>query len=146
MSRIYLATSWRNPIHGAVLDQLVQAGHQVYDFKNPPNGVKGFAWSDVDPDYSEKWKADPAKYLDTLTTHPRCAQGFLNDMKGLKWCDTCVLLLPCGRSAHIEAGWACGAGKRVIIVISKTDFEPELMYLMSTHMTVTLDGLLEALK
>ena len=27
--------------------------------------------------------------------------------------DFCVLLLPCGRSAHSEAGWMKGNGKKV---------------------------------
>ena len=28
-----------------------------------------------------------------------------------------MLVLPCGRSAHTEAGWMCGAGRRVIAYI-----------------------------
>lgn len=33
----------------------------------------------------------------------------------MKWADTCVLALPCGRSAHLEAGWMSGAGKKLIV-------------------------------
>ena len=29
-----------------------------------------------------------------------------------RWDDTFVLVLPCGRSAHLELGWAVGQGKR----------------------------------
>lgn len=32
-------------------------------------------------------------------------------------CDLCVLVLPCGRSAHLELGYAVGAGKVTIVLI-----------------------------
>jgi hypothetical protein len=32
-------------------------------------------------------------------------------------CDVCVLVLPCGRSAHTEAGWFAGKGKLTIAYI-----------------------------
>ena len=34
---------------------------------------------------------------------------------------------PCGRSAHTEAGWMKGAGKRVVVYIPEVQ-EAELMY------------------
>ena len=36
-------------------------------------------------------------------------------------------MLPCGRSAHTEAGWMAGAGKKVIASIPEKE-NPELMY------------------
>ena len=43
-------------------------------------------------------------------------------------CHSCdLLLLPCGRSAHTEAGWMKGAGKRVVVYIPEMH-EAELMY------------------
>ena len=95
MSRIYLASSWRNPYQPNAVTMLRAAGHEVYDFRNPPNGVKGFAWSEIDPDWMG-WKA--AQYRDLLTTHAIASRGYLNDFRGMEWADTCVLLLPCGRS------------------------------------------------
>ena len=47
----------------------------------------------------------------------------------MKEADICVLCLPCGRSAHLEAGWMKGAGKKVIAYIPQdVKIEPELMY------------------
>jgi len=40
-------------------------------------------------------------------------------MNALRWCEACVLLLPCGRSAHLELGWAAGAGKRTVVIIEE---------------------------
>mgnify|MGYP000895361354 FL=1 len=44
--------------------------------------------------------------------------------------DYCVLLLPCGRSAHSEAGWMKGQGKKVFILDLSEHPTPELMYQM----------------
>ena len=49
------------------------------------------------------------------------------DLDALNWADTCLLVLPCGRSAHTEAGWMKGAGKRTIVYIPEMQ-EAELMY------------------
>ena len=55
--------------------------------------------------------------------------GFNRDFDAMKAADVCVLLLPCGRSAHLEAGWMKGAGKKVIAFIHPGErIEPELMY------------------
>ena len=53
--------------------------------------------------------------------------AFMADLDALNWADTCLLVLPCGRSAHTEAGWMKGAGKRVIVYIPEMQ-EAELMY------------------
>lgn len=51
----------------------------------------------------------------------------LHDFDAMKWADTCIMVLPCGRSANTEAGWMKGAGKKVF-VYSPIKQEPELMY------------------
>ena len=43
--RIYVASSWRNTHQQAIVAALREAGHDVYDFRNPRPGDKGFAWS-----------------------------------------------------------------------------------------------------
>ena len=59
--------------------------------------------------------------------HPIAQAGFKSDFDAMQWADVCVLVLPCGRSAHSEAGWMKGAGKKVI-VYQIWEEEPELMY------------------
>ena len=46
--KLYVASSWRNPVHPSVVEVLLEAGHEVYDFRNPPGGT-GFSWREVDP-------------------------------------------------------------------------------------------------
>jgi hypothetical protein len=54
------------------------------------------------------------------------------------------LVLPCGRSAHTEAGWFAGAGKKVLVYIP-TRQEPELMYRLFDEVCTGKDELIEAL-
>jgi hypothetical protein len=126
--RIYLASSWRNEQQPRVLATLRAAGHEVYDFRNPAPGNTGFGWRQAG-DVSA-----PGPYLETLRS-PVAAEGFRLDKRGMDWADTCVLLLPCGRSAHLEAGYMAGEGKDVFVLISPDKFEPELMYLLCTAVT-----------
>ena len=47
MAKIYVASSWRNQYYPEVVKALREAGHEVYDFRNPPRGGNGFRWTDV---------------------------------------------------------------------------------------------------
>lgn len=127
MAKIYVASSWRNPLQPNIVTVLRDAGHEVYDFRNPAPGNGGFAWSTIDREWLG-WQ--PEEFARLLTTHPVAAAGFKLDRDALDWSDTCVMVLPCGRSAHLEAGYACGKGKRVIFYLHPDKFEPELMYLL----------------
>ncbi|MBA9078965.1 hypothetical protein [Rufibacter quisquiliarum] len=119
--KIYVASSWRNDIQPAVVALLRAAGHEVYDFKNP-HGNTGFSWSQIDPNW-QQWTDE--QYLEALN-HPIAVAGFKSDFDAMHWADACVLVLPCGRSAHTEAGWMQGMGKPTIALLAGG--EPELMY------------------
>ena len=142
MARVYLASSWRNVLHGGVLSHLRRAGHDVYDFKNPMHGTIGFAWDQIGLDLET---SRAREYRELLYTHPVAARGYVADMRAMEWADACVLLLPCGRSAHLEAGWFCGRGKRTVI-FTRDGEEPELMALMAHHICVDIDEVLLALR
>jgi len=136
-SRIYVASSWRNGYQPAVVRILEAAGAEVYDFRHPEEGDNGFHWSEIDPNW-QTWT--PGQYVDHLG-HPVATDGFDKDYKAMGWADTFVLVLPCGRSAHLELGWACGMGKRTAILLSD-GFEPELMYRMVDYLATSVMDLL----
>lgn len=138
--KIYVASSWRNLDQPHVVDALRRAGHEVYDFRNPGPGKKGFAWSEIDPDW-KNWSN--GTFIEALT-HPIAQQGFENDFNAMQWADACVMVMPCGRSAHVEAGWMQGAGKPTIALLSTA--EPELMYNMFSKLAQTTEEVLEHLK
>lgn len=141
MAKIYVASSWRNMYYESVVKRLCEAGHEVYDFRNPPHGGNGFHWTDVDEN-APNWTFD--EYAQGMH-HPLAERQFKADLDALRWADTCVLVLPCGRSAHTEAGWMAGAGKRVIAYIPEM-VEPELMYKLFDEVVGTLDGLEQSLE
>ena len=141
MARIYVASSWRNKAQPNIVQHLRYNNHQVYDFRNPFNGIPGFSWSEVDANW-KNWTAN--EYIDQLVTNPICARGFMSDFRAMQWANTCVLVLPSGRSAHLEAGWFCGQGKRCIILTQDGE-EPELMALLATEICSSIDEVINLL-
>lgn len=140
MRKIYLASSWRNPFQHFILQKLRFAGHDVYDFKNPSPGNSGFAWSQVDREWLT-WT--PEQYIKRLENSRAAADGFALDKFALDWCDMCVIVLPCGRSAHLEAGYAIGQGKTTYFLLHEDQFEPELMYLLGAGCSTSIDEIIE---
>ena len=139
MARIYVASSWRNPYFPDVVERLRRAGHEVYDFRNPPHGGAGFHWTDIDENAPDGTFDQYAEGL----RHPLAERQFQADIDALTWADTCVLVLPSGRSAHTEAGYMAGSGKRVIVYIPEM-VEPELMYKLFDGVVGSLDDLVKA--
>lgn len=126
--RIYVASSWRNTYQPDVVRALLKDGHEVYDFKDSD----GFHWTEVDGGWQD-WPRDISKYLTGLN-HPCAERGFNRDMTALRECDACVYVMPCGVSASLEAGWACGAGKLVLVYVPGLR-EPDLMVKMAHLVT-----------
>ena len=122
--KIYLASSWRNENQTIVVEQLRTAGHEVYDFKNPRPDDKGFGWTGIDPNW-RTWTPEQFKHA---LQHPLAVKGHRYDHEAMEWADAGVLLLPCGSSAHLEAGWLAGRNKRTCVYAPTTLREPELMY------------------
>lgn len=144
MSRIYVASSWRNETQPVVVSALREAGHEVYDFKNPREGEHGFHWSETGmASYDRATNSDvPIKEYLVGIDHPVALAGFASDFDAMKWADTCVLVLPCGRSAHLELGWFVGAGRRTAILLNGPLVTPELMYRMVDLISPTIGKIL----
>lgn len=136
---VYVASSWKNDIQPHVCAALAKAHIDHYDFKNPGSN-HGFSWNEVDPDYdansTEVWT-----YLRMLQ-HSRAIEGFKLDFEAMQKADTFVLVLPCGKSAHLELGWAVGAGKRTAILL-ENPIQPELMYKMVDYFAFSIYDLME---
>lgn len=136
---VYVASSWRNEIQPAVVTRLRAAGFEVYDFRNPP-GKSGFSWAEIDPDW-QTWSV--SKYIQALE-HPRAREGFAEDMHHLSRADATVCVLPSGRSAHLELGYAVAA-RQFTAVLLEPESEPELMYAACDFLTSDLETLVGAL-
>ena len=104
MARLYVASSWRNPYYTHIVKRLRDEGFDVYDFLNPPHGGNGFYWTVVDEN-APNWTVE--EYEKGLS-YSLAERHFAADLEALHQADTCVLVLPCGRSAHTEAGGMAG--------------------------------------
>ena len=104
-------------------------------------GNTGFHWSEVD----KKWDKWDNYQFRTSLNHPIAQSGFDLDFNALREADATVLLLPCGRSAHLEAGFAVGQGKPLYIMLTGKE-EPELLYKLAKAICVTTYELRDELK
>lgn len=58
----------------------------------------------------------------------------------MKWADVGILLMPAGRSAHMEAGYFVAAGKPLLILLAD-GCEPELMWKMATALFADVESM-----
>lgn len=149
---IYVASSWRNEHYPSVVEALRQRDIDCYDFRNPTEGGYGFSWRDcgdlVGDDYRHGDQFAPPHLLEILR-HPVSLRGFAFDWGAMQRARACVLVMPCGRSAHIEAGFFVGAGRPLHIYLPEPA-EPELMWRMAQEsgggIYTTLPGLVRSLR
>ncbi|HZY71324.1 MAG TPA: hypothetical protein VFF67_10165 [Thermoplasmata archaeon] len=138
--RIYIASSWSNVVQPIVVQLLRDIGHEVYDFRHPAAGDDGFHWRQVGLEGTGVGRDELVRGL----SHPLAEAGFEKDFGAMQRADVCVLVLPCGRSAHAEAGWFAGQG-RPVHVVWPTEDRPDLMLKMFTAIHRNLQSLVEAL-
>jgi len=144
--KVYVCSSWRNEHYARILNDIRREGHKIWDWRNPPTGGNGFRWQETGAEnYQHGDKVHPADWREMLR-HPIAQTGFASDHAGMNWCDVAVLLHPAGRSAHLEAGWISGRGKKVH-VLALEPVEPDLMVLaLNGGIFDTVPGLLLALR
>lgn len=121
---IYLATSWQNAHYESLRKALQDAGHHVYDFKDPKYA---FSYDDVHPDpellkRSIGW--GNASVIHALH-QPVVRTAWLRDFRHIRAADRLVLLLPAGASAHMEAGIAYGRSIPVAIYSPRGVIHPK---------------------
>lgn len=145
MSRIYIASSWKNEAAcRGVASRLRDQGHKVDCFCDPWAGRYVFHWTELVEKQEDLAKYDAVNFL----ADSRVQRAFLEDKKWLDWADTVLLILPCGRSAHLEAGYGKGSGKRLFIYGDFVKGEFDVMYGFADGLfrTTEVDQLCEALK
>jgi hypothetical protein len=125
---VYVASSWRNMVQPGIVAALRKMGHTVYDFRHPAPGRDGFSWKDAG--HYKSGPVDAATWR-ALVSHPVALQGYSYDIEALKACDVCVLVLPAGRSACFEMGYAMAQGKRGVVLALDAEV-PDLMFREAT--------------
>ena len=133
---VYVASSWRNIHQPGVVAEIRAAGIPTYDFRNPVP-ASGFHWTECSQGSNHWLDWTMQEYIAALQ-HPRAVEGFNVDMTALRNARAVVLVLPSGRSAHLELGWAAGRGIPTCILLRDGE-EAELMNKMADKLACTID-------
>lgn len=141
-TKLYVASSWKNMVYGAVCEILTTSGFECLDWRNPPGENTPFRWSQIGVSDPEK----TGNYIEIINNSERATDGFNSDFSLMQQADQCVLLLPCGKSAHFEAGWFWGQKKPIHVFFTEPEVTPELMYLGATSINGSLDVLITNLR
>ena len=135
--KIYIASSWKNCQKCLDLSgQLRDWGHEVDCFCDASMGRYVFDYRDIGPIE----EMDTIAFLD----NPQSQAAFQEDQRWLNWCDAVVMVLPCGKSAHLEAGYAKGQNKFLVIYGPFVTGEVDVMYGFADDMV--REGHLDRLK
>lgn len=136
--KIYLIGSLRNPKVPILAENLRDEGHDVFD-----------DWYAAGPEADDHWQsyeqARGRTYIEGLNG---LAVGhvFDFDRKHLALAEAGVLVLPAGRSGHLELGIMIGQHKRAYILL---DGEPErwdMMYKFASGVFIDKKSLVEELR
>lgn len=132
----FVASRWRNRDNVlSLVKELRDKGKSVYCFLDAPQSVHRL---EEDPEKAMQdfealdWKSD---------TYVR--EVFEKDMAAEKSADNFILLLPAGKSAHIEAGVAYGLGKHTILIGEQK--EAESLYLVFNEHFLSSNDFLNSL-
>lgn len=139
MSRlIYLIGSLRNPAVVQVGQRLRQDGHHVFD-----------DWMAAGPEADDKWKLYEQQrgrsYIEALNGEA-AHHVFEFDKSHLQACNTGVLMLPAGKSGHLELGWLLGRGTPGYVLLDPSVDRWDVMYKFATKVCATLEDLSATLK
>ena len=137
MSVIYLIGSLRNSKIPEIGDVLRKSGHDVFD-----------EWISAGPeadDYFQKYHQERGlNYKQALQSYA-AKHIFDFDYFHLLRADVAVMVLPAGRSAHLEFGFMIGQGKKGYILLDKEPERYDLMYNFATDIFFDIKDLNAAL-
>ena len=120
MKKLYLIGSLRNEEIPSIANRLRKLGFDVFD-----------DWYSPGPHADEEWKNYEMRrgrtYLQSLKGfHAQHVFDF--DKRHLDSSDFCVLILPAGKSGHLELGYMKGLGRKCYILLEKDADRWDIMY------------------
>ncbi len=128
---IYIAGSMKNRDGiRKVTQQMQDAGFNTFNDWIMPG-------EETDQKWQEFEQAQGRTYLEALQA-PHAKDVFYFDKEWLDKSDAIILVLPAGKSAHIELGYMVGRGKPAFILLEGEPERWDVMYLFATLVT---DGL-----
>jgi len=135
---LYLIGSLRNPLIPTFANQIVEAGFEVFaDWHNPG--------PDADDFHRDYAKARGWSYRQFLEGYA-AKSIFEFDKFHMDRCDAAVLLMPAGKSGHLELGYTIGRGKPGYLVFEEEPERYEIMVQFATQIFFSRQEFLNFLK
>ena len=134
---VYLIGSLRNPEVNRIAAAIRELGYEVFD-----------DWTATGPTADDSWR-DYEKQRGH--TYPQALQGFAAkhvfafDKFHLDRANIAVLLMPAGKSGHLELGYFLGTGKPGYVLFDQEPERFDVMYQFATGVFLEEQGLLDAL-
>jgi hypothetical protein len=110
----YIIGSLRNPRIPHLAALLIAQGYGEYS-----EWYSGGARADDDWTSHERLRG--RRYVEAIRGY-HAKQVMEMDLRHLKRCDGAIMVMPCGKSGHLELGWMIGQGKPGFVLL---DSEPE---------------------
>ena len=135
---VYLVGSLRNPQVPLMAKRLRESGFEVFD-----------DWYAAGPGADDAWRDYERAKGHTLPQALKGAAGqnvFQFDRRHLVDATSVVLLLPAGKSAHLELGWAIGKNKHSAVFLGDEPDRYDVMYAFASLVTPELDELVKWLE
>ena len=137
-SRVYIVGSLRNPEIPVLGNKIRELGYVVFD-----------DWFAAGPEADDKWRdyelAKGTSTMEAALNGHAAKHVFEFDYSHLAAADIVVLLLPAGKSGHMELAWAQGRGKKCHVVYSEEPERWDVMYQLIPNRHYSIDALLKAL-
>ena len=138
MSSVYLIGSLRNPKIPLLGVELRKLGFDVFD-----------DWHGVGPEADDHWQAYEKirgrSYGDALVGRANF-HTFEFDKANLDRCDIAVLVMPAGKSGHLELGYAIGQGKTGLVLFEEEPERWDAMYLFADAVFFDWDKFIDSMK
>lgn len=136
--RVYVGGSMRNPRVLEVARALREQGYDAFDDWMSPGPAADDEWQKYEQQRGRSYK-------EALTGH-HAKHVFALDKHHIDHCDVFVLVMPCGKSGHLELGYCAGKGKPCFILFESEPERFDIMPLFATDVFFSQEELLEALR
>jgi hypothetical protein len=138
MKTIYIVGSLRNPEIPTIGNKLRELGYDVFD-----------DWHAGGPTADDEWlrysKERGHSYKEALRSHA-AKHVFEFDKYHLDRADMGIMVMPAGKSGHLELGYLAGSGKPTFVLFNGEPDRWDVMYQFATGVCFSMEELENELK
>lgn len=135
---IYLIGSLRNPAVPELGNALRQIGHEAFDDWHAAGPIADDEWQRYSKERGQSYKEALRGYA--------AQHVFQFDLRHLNRADAGVLVLPAGKSGHLELGYLCGREKPTYVLFTEEPERWDVMYNFATEVFFDKQSLIEVFR